>query len=78
MNFCCALIRQPGRTLSCSRVISRLCHRVDVVASFGVEQGTSSKVLLNFLKQLSNVTPELYELVNVDERVDARIDTRRS
>ena len=79
INVLCALMQQPSRAPSCSRVISRLRHRNDsAVASSGVDQGTSSKVSLNFLKQLSNVTPELCELVKVDEGVDARIEARRN
>ena len=79
INFLCALMQQPSRAPSCSRVISRLRHRNgSAVASSGVDQGTSSKVSLNFLKQLSNVTPELCELVKVDEGVETRIEARRS
>ena len=79
MNFFCALIFLPGKTPSCYRGISRLCHRDDsAVASFGVDQVTSSNMPLNILKQLSNVTSKLSELVKVDEGVDARADTRWS
>ena len=79
MNLCCVLILLPGRTPSYSRGMSRLCHRDDsAVASFGVDQVTSSNMPLNILKQLSNVTSKLSELVKVDEGVDARTDARRS